>query len=394
MAKKKILKYLLFALFIVFPLGQLSKIPLEITNLNIYLHDLVIISFVCVFFAKQITEKKQIVISKLSRIVFLFIAIATFSLLINILRWGIENSFLGLLYLIRWAVYFLFYLSLKNTLLSERHLKTSVKKLMICSSIIAVTLGIGQYFFYPDLRFLKYFSWDPHYYRLTSTWIDSGFSGMLYLLFLVFSYEYYRKATLSFRKIIIPALIYLALALTYSRSSYLALLFSSIIYSLKERTVKYFLFISIILIATIGLLPRQNTVSTQLEREDTIYARVESWKNSIKIASDSPIVGVGFNNYRQAINRLIPNDKINPTSHSASGADSSLLFVLATTGIFGLIFYLAFIFRSLAENNKNVLLTTSIAALLIHSIFNNSLFYSWIMIWWWVLLALTKREKD
>ena len=387
MAKDKILKYLIFALFIIFPLGQLSKIPLAITNINIYLHDLIIISFVSVFFIKQITEKKKILTSGLSRKVIIFIAIASFSLLINLFRWGIGDSLLGLLYLVRWVAYFLFYLSLKNLFLSDINLKSTIKKLMICSALIAVFLGIIQYFLYPNLLFLKYFNWDPHYYRLTSTWLDSGFSGMLYLLFLILSYEFYRKNKFSIKKIIIPASIYLSLALTYSRSSYLALLTTSLVYSLKEKTIKYFLAVSIILIVTIGILPRHDTISTQLERGDTVYSRVENWKNSIKVASISPIIGIGFNNYRQAINKLIPNDKIAPESHSGSGADSSLLFVLVTTGILGLILYLSFVFKSII-GKKSILLVASTVALLTHSIFNNSLFYGWIMIWWWTLLAL------
>jgi hypothetical protein len=35
---------------------------------------------------------------------------------------------------------------------------------------------------------------------------------------------------------------------------------------------------------------------------------------------------------------------------------------------------------------------SALAALLIHSLFNNSLFYAWIMIWWWIFMGIVERD--
>ncbi|MFH1694146.1 MAG: hypothetical protein ABH880_00035, partial [Patescibacteria group bacterium] len=70
--------------------------------------------------------------------------------------------------------------------------------------------------------------------------------------------------------------------------------------------------------------------------------------------------------------------------HSGAGSDSSLLFVLATTGVFGLAAYLAIFTLAL---QKNTCLLACLGALAVNSLFVNSLFYSAIMVFLWVLLA-------
>jgi len=387
MAKNTSLKFLLLALFLVFPLGQLERLPIGTVGVGIYLHDFIIFLFTIIF---ALGYHKDIHLTKTAKNIFPFVLIATTSFLINIFRWGAQDSLLGLLYLIRWIVYFLFYICL-SSLLNQKEWVKFLKKSIIYSITISVFIGFTQYFLYPDLRFLKYFGWDPHYFRLTGGWLDSGFSGMIYLLFFIYLYELFRGKFLKSKSLLLLAETYVAMALTYSRSSFLAFSTAGLIYSLKLKKLKYFLMAIMLLVATVWLLPRKSTVSTQLERKDTIYARIENWQNSLKISADSPILGVGFNNYKTAQERLIDGNT-SPASHSASGADSSLLFVLATTGVLGLSAYLFYIYSIVSRNKASPLLLASTGALLVHSVFNNSLFYSWIMIWWWTIVALEEKN--
>ena len=70
--------------------------------------------------------------------------------------------------------------------------------------------------------------------------------------------------------------------------------------------------------------------------------------------------------------------------HSGAGSDSSLLFVFATTGIFGFLVYLLGVlfvsFGDFAQKNKNWLLSLALVmGFILESQFINSLFYPQIM---------------
>ena len=83
----------------------------------------------------------------------------------------------------------------------------------------------------------------------------------------------------------------------------------------------------LILGLTIVILPRVSSgEGVKLERMSTVWARIASWKKAWEIFSDNPIIGVGFNTYRYA-------QKASPESHAGAGSDSSILLVMATTGI-------------------------------------------------------------
>jgi hypothetical protein len=100
---------------------------------------------------------------------------------------------------------------------------------------------------------------------------------------------------------------------------------------------------------------------------------------------------VGFNAYRYAQRDYgFLEEERWQLSHAGAGADSSLLFVLATTGILGLGAYLKIWLKVLEKSGskKNRLLVlTVLGVLLSHSLFLNSLFYPWIMAWLWLVLA-------
>ena len=119
----------------------------------------------------------------------------------------------------------------------------------------------------------------------------------------------------------------------------------------------------------------------KLERWFSIEQRFDNYREGIGLWQKSPIFGLGFNALRYYRN--------DPISHSAGGLDSSLLFVLATTGVVGLLAYLNLL-RWLWQ--KSLLLCVSLAALLVHSLFVNSLFYAFVMIWLFSLASLDKKK--
>jgi len=126
-----------------------------------------------------------------------------------------------------------------------------------------------------------------------------------------------------------------------------------------------------------------------------VNARLLNYSQTIKIIEKSPLFGIGFNNLCLAKETFLENNERG--LHSCSGSDSSLLLILATTGVVGFIIFLwclGSLFHLIASKSLygKVLLASSIA-LFIHSLFVNSLFYPWVMGWMAVLLAVSLKES-
>lgn len=255
--------------------------------------------------------------------------------------------------------------------------------LLIIGLSITVT-GLGQYFFYPDLRFLGQ-GWDPHYYRLTGTLLDPGFTGLLLVFTVIYiSIHPPRSQVLSWMA---WSIAFLALVLTYSRASYLALIAAQAYLSLRYRSVVAVLLI----LASLGLaylaLPRPAGEGGNLARTSTIQARLANWRTSLQLFAGHPVIGVGFNLFRYAQREagFLPGDTWY-LNHAGAGADMSLLFVAATTGVVGLISYGYFLYRLFLL--PSLLLRTSLMALMTHSFFLNSLFFPPVLFWLGLLVAL------
>jgi O-antigen ligase len=186
---------------------------------------------------------------------------------------------------------------------------------------------------------------------------------------------------------------YFALALTYSRSSYLAYLVGISVVAWIKKSPKLFLAAFLLGVLTILILPRPSgSEGVRLEREESAWARVDNWKQSLTIWVKHPVFGVGFNTYRyaQKKERFLEDDW--QENHAGAGADSSLLFVLATTGLLGFLSY-GFLGWQMLKL-KSLVVKASLIALLIHSFFLNSLFYPWVMLWFWSLDALGENQGE
>jgi len=355
----KILKLSILSLFIVLPFGQLTRLPIPHSVINIYLHDF-IISFIFICWLTTKPKKPPNLIKPIS----LFILTALVSLIIASFRFPSQSILISSLYLIRWSIYASLYF-----VLSDKNLKLPLKKLLVISASLLAIFSLIQYLFLPDTRFLKILHWDDHYYRVISTLGDPTFVGIILVLALILLPSLSSPWWLYL-------LFLLPLLLTYSRSSYLSLLVAAITAVILKTKHKILLIITIFLLITLPFLPRPGGEGVKLERRFSITQKVANYREGIAIFQQSPIFGIGFNTLR-----FYRQDQI---SHAAAGLDSSLLFILATTGLIGLLAYLNLLKRLWQTSN---ILKISLSALLIHSLFSNSLFYPYVMIWLWVLLA-------
>lgn len=338
-------KILLPLLFLSLAFGQLQRFG------PLYLHDFILALILLVNRPK------------LSRPVLYFGFAGLVSLFLAAFRLPLAQVLVGSLYLWRFVAY---------SLLLD--LKVDKKYLLFFSSAIA-GFGLIQYLLIPDTRFLLSLNWDEHYYRLISTLFDPNFTGIILVLGLVLTYFSYPR---SWRLYLLHLS---ALLLTYSRSSYLALFAAIAAIAVIKRKFSYILFIFLFL-SSLFFLPRPGGEGVKLERLASVGLRLDNYRLGIKLWQRNPIFGLGFNTLRYF--------RDNQLSHSAPGLDASLLFVLVTSGVIGLAAYLNLL-CSLWK--KSLLLKVSLASLLVHSLFVNSLFYPFVMLWLFSLASLDKPKS-
>lgn len=291
-----------------------------------------------------------------------FFLVGVTSLFTALFRFSMSEVFVGGLYLLRWLVY-----------ASFSNIKIQLFKLLPILGFGMAILGLGQYLLFPDIRGLFPLGWDLHYYRVVGSLLDPGFTGLILVFTLVYLFlNKFPKLTW--------IITYLTLALTYSRSSYLAFFIAFSWISYQKRTWKYILVSLCLITVTVTVLPRAaDGEGVKLERTYSVWARAESWKTAWNIFVQNPILGVGFNTYRYAQNA-------SPESHAGAGVDSSLLLVLATTGIIGFVIYLKYLKYLWSLGKNDLVLSTSLITVFVHSLFLNSQFYPHVMLWIALLL--------
>lgn len=107
---------------------------------------------------------------------------------------------------------------------------------------------------------------------------------------------------------------------------------------------------------------RLNTITQNGDR-----TRVELWKASIEIFKKNPINGVGYS-YKNFINAETPEKYVYLPKHGHGHSHNSLLYVLATMGILGVLSYIALTLKILWFSFKNRNLDYSIVFFMILSI--------------------------
>jgi putative inorganic carbon (hco3(-)) transporter len=420
----KFLKIVLVCILILFPFGELVRFeignnivlkPLDVTVILFSLVGIVYslilnrtkiksisnqwqsrtsISSFCIWYFQN--KKRQMVFFIVS-----FICVGLFSLLVNAVWLKPIELISSSLYLLRWTAYASIFIVV---LTFDDMFKLLLSKILLGIGFIIVLLGYIQYFFYSDLRNLFYFGWDDHMHRMVSVFLDPNFAGAFFVLYFILLAGVLVKDISKKNKssvILCSSLLILALGailLTYSRSALLMFLSSGITFLILINKKKFILG----LIAVLGLFfviasPFFYIENTNLLRTASTGARLETTNNAIQLFKDKPLLGVGFNAYRYAQIRYGFRDE-HPkyVSHADAGSDNSLLFVLATTGILGLLAYLGIWFTVVKEarthaSKNNILgaiILSSLAGLFINALFINSLFYAPIMLWMWILILL------
>lgn len=381
-----ILKKIFILVLFLFPLGEIVRIDLGnsivVKPLDIGVGILVLSWIIFKFFKKQKINQTRILTPAI-----LFVLSGFFSLIISSLHLSSQEFLVAFSYLLRWAAYAGIFFVVSDF---DKEIKKKISNLLIVAGSLIVGLGYLQYFFYSSLKNLFYLGWDEHMYRMFSIFLDPNFAGAFFVLFFLFLINLFVKE----KKVFIGLLLALTLGaifLTFSRSALIMLIASSgILFVLLNRKIWIALLLGIVFVALIISSKYFDVENINLFRVVSSQARLETSKNAIKIIGDQPIFGVGFNAYRYAQLRYgFINDKAEVVSHADAGVDNSILFVLATTGIVGFLFYNLMWIKII--KTANALVIASVMGLLINSLFINSLFYTYIIFWLWVIIGLREN---
>jgi len=344
---------------------------------------------------------------------------ALITLLANASFFSTKEILISSFYWIRWVTYasifFIIADELNLFLLTQKpkNWTSIIQKILLGSFVFAVLIGFLQFYFFTDFEALGLADqgYDPHMNRLAGAWLDPNLAGAFFLIGIIWLTNlildifasYNSKLTtynlqLKIKKLLpityylLPTcLLTLALGLTFSRSAYLAFLVACFLIGLiRARKILLIGFLSIILLLTFSSRALERTtdlvqsITTLFSGEDAYFLpdatarlRIQNWEDNLNLVAKQPIFGIGYNTLRFV-------SRNSSDGHAAGGTDSSLLTILVTTGIPGLILFFWFLetlFLIFWQNWKKFKSTPALtvliswSAILVHSFFTNSLFF-------------------
>lgn len=351
------IKYLTIITLLIWPFGQLLSFSLLGLPFSLNLLDAFTLAL---FLLLLIHPKRKIILNTpLTKPLVVFLLSASLSLIVNVKFSQTVGLSLSLLYLLRLFIYPSIYFAI-------RHIGfIKVKQVVLVSLGIFICLGLVQYLFFPDMRYLKNLGFDDHLYRLIGPLYDPNFTGSILAgLSILFIHKRY---------LFLSLLTTLMLALTFSRASYLAFVVGLIALLMKDRKKLLLVTLSLFCLAVL-LSPKPFGEGVNLLRTFSISSRFSTWNTGFTLFTQRPLFGWGYNNLRGV-------------EGSRFQIDNSYLFLLATTGIAGLISYLFLIFK-LLESIRDKALNLMVWILLIHGFFNNTLFYAPVMLFIWLIAGI------
>lgn len=339
--------FLYIAAFFSLSLGEFGQFPFA-SELSISLTDILLGINVTTMLIWNIGIKKNLKLPSGFKFLIIFWGFLFLSLLLSL-------NLSGWLYLLRFIIYSsAFYITYNLFKSGILNIKEFLSLLKITSAAVAV-IGLLQLVFFPNLEPLASLGYDPHKYRIFSTFLDPNFLGtFLSMNLCFFVIELISKKTDSYKIFIktniwqITTIILLAVTilLTFSRSAYLVMGISlGLILLFKNiRLLAVFAFFFLILFFTFPAFNQRITGAFNIDK--SAAERFISWEKGLSIFQKNPLLGVGFNNIR---NYSIKNDLLKTYSanggNAGAGIDSSLIFVLATSGLIGFLFYMIFLIR-------------------------------------------------
>lgn len=355
--------FLYIASFFSLTLGEFGQFPFASTGFSISITDILLSFNLTAILIWNIAIKKNLKLPNNFIFLIIFWAVGIFSLFLSL-------DLSGWFYLLRFVIYsstfYLTYHLVKTKILGLDEFLALLK----VTSITLAVLGFFQLIFFPDLEILSYLGYDPHKYRLFSTFLDPNFLGTflsfsLACLIYDLTTKHFSNLSLYLKdnkwSLISVLILGLAILLTFSRSAYLISGIALLII-LSVRSYKLLAgFLLLVVILYLVLPAFNNRIQGAINIDKSAGERFSSWEKGLIIFQENPALGVGFNNvrnYTQTSNLL---KVFTPDGgNSGAGIDSGLIFVLATTGLVGFLSFITFLIRLISDQVSSF--TTNIKA--------------------------------
>jgi len=336
-----------------------------------------------------------------------FATLGAASAVVSVSQFGLTFLELGmaLAQLARWLLYFAVYVVAINNI-HERDIRPVWRALERCVLAFAL-FGIVQAALIPGFAQIVYpesrpnVDWDIQGHRLVSTLLDPNYAGALILVALLVDVALLASG----KKVPIwkPLVLFAAIIATASRGSLLALLVGlGVIVLTRGRSKRLLWTMSVLLAGTVLALPKLlqfGAAFNKLRLDDpSALARFVSWAHAWTVFRDHPLIGIGFNTWSVVQGRY----GWQQAAGSVFGIDGGLIFIGVLTGIVGVVLYCSMmgaamlrarsVWRNPAQTAEHRGLAVGLAAvtvaLVVHSLFTNSLLLPFVMEPLWVLWAL------
>jgi len=345
---------------------------------SIYLFDLFLALFDGIGLVYLLTIKQTLKIPVSLLLLLTFCAFGAASLAFSPLQLEPMDTLVAASYLVR----FLTYVLCAALLCRLTNLGViQVDKLhrgVVYTGLVLFAAGLVQLVILPDLATLNpTLGWDPHKNRMASTLFDPNFLGMYFVICLAAAVRVKTPATRRLATHYLPILMLLmGILLTFSRSAWLATAIL-LLFSLLRQRLLLLSSLAVLLLAVFAIPRVQTRLAGITDPQDSASFRLVSWQTTWEITRDNWVFGIGYNAFRYAQQEYGFLGTASSTTRSGAGSDASLLLVLATTGIFGLICFGGYFGAVLAQalSRRDTVIVGLILALLVDSLFINSLFY-------------------
>ena len=392
-------------LLVVANLGRLPVLDTGGREAPILLNDLVVGIALLGGLAASLAGRR-LVLDRVALLALGFAAVGAVSAVVHAEEYALApfELLVSLAYLARWLFYFGLYVVVVNVARAadapalREALERTVLLFAAFGIVQAAVLPDFAQLLYPDSRVMH--DWDRQAHRLVSTLLDPNFAGMLILM--GFFLQVARIAAGLPVKTWQPALLFIALILTVSRSTALALLAGGLVILLvrgvSARVLRALFIGGALLMLALPALIYLGTAYNKFQIDESALGRVLMWVRGVLVIIDHPWLGIGFNTFGFVQERY-GWERMGANTYSIEGG---LLFVTVMTGVVGLAFYLLML-RQVLRRGRAVwrrpgvdpaagalaVATAAITiALLVHSCFTNSLFLPFLREPLWILWGL------
>ncbi len=377
-----LVKFIFFAAIFSIVLGAFGRYPFGNSAVSLNITDLLLGLDIFIYLIWVVISKSKVNFPPISKYLAIFLSICLISLVYSLTSLDVRELLPGFLYFLRFLIYFGVVVIIHNLFLSKVLTLNQLSNFMIFTGVILALFGFIQLIVYPNLDMLTEFGFDPHQGRLVSSLLDPNYTGVFLVITLGLLLSKV-KEKFGWVNIILSLVAGLALLLTYSRSAYLMLGVFLLIFGFKWKKLFLVMIVGLLLATTFSSRFRER-IGGALKIDASASERLYSWHNAVEVFSQNPVIGVGFNNLRRVQDRLnLFKVTAVDGGRSGGGVDSGFLFVMATTGVSGLLSYIYLWFVILKEKRKeNYLIFCILIALLVNGQFINSLFLPSLMLWY------------